>query len=174
MAAPNFDEEFLLVAKNLASVNSYLKTGVYLETKTGLTIDAIIEAATVDRFKLSERMFVAARLTSKLKPRQSRLVITRCYYAMYHAARSVVFRKERGDDHEAHAELPKHLPGDFPDRNNWENKIKSARLDRNRADYDPYPTRDIEFSKTAQQALVTAREFLTVSRKYLISKGCPL
>jgi hypothetical protein len=91
---------------------------------------------------------------------------------MYHAARAVVFFTEGGDDHEAHMELPKHLPKDFPDRDQWENEIKAARFERNRADYDPYPKSDGAFSAVARSSLATAERFLAVTRRYLVRKGC--
>lgn len=81
---------------------------------------------------------------------------------------------ENGDDHEAHMELPKHLPRDFPDRDRWENEIKTARFERNRADYDPYPSTDNAFKKTASSTFATAESFLSVARRYLVRKGCVL
>lgn len=172
MAAPKFDDEFLLVAKSLTSATSQYKHGVHLEAKTGLRIDEIIDKAAADRFKLSERIYKSAKVASTLKPKQNRLVIARCYYSIYHATRSVVYFRERGDDFEAHSELPKHLPGDFPNRIGWENKIKNARLDRNRADYDPYPVGETGFSSTALSSLTVAKDFLRVTKNYLSAKGC--
>jgi hypothetical protein len=93
---------------------------------------------------------------------------------MYHAARAVVYFVNAGDDHEAHTDLPKHIPKDFPDRDRWENEIKSARLERNRADYDPYPKADSAYAKAARATLKSAEEFLPIARRYLVKKGCNL
>jgi hypothetical protein len=93
---------------------------------------------------------------------------------MYHSARAIVYYVARGDDHEAHAVLPKHLPNDFPDRDDWENEIKTARLERNRADYDPYPKSDRSFATTARTTTTTATNFLAASKRYLARKGCDI
>jgi hypothetical protein len=81
---------------------------------------------------------------------------------------------ERGDDHESHSDLPKHIPNDFPNRNVWENCIKTARLERNRADYDPYPKLDRAFADAAKCTLESAQEFLPLVRQYLLRRGCKL
>jgi uncharacterized protein (UPF0332 family) len=101
-----------------------------------------------------------------------RVALARAYYGMYHAARSVVFYVRKGDDHESHQDLPKNLPGDFVDRARWENEIKTARYERNRADYDPYPKGDRAFLTTSQAVLLSAEEFLPVARQYMKRKGC--
>jgi uncharacterized protein (UPF0332 family) len=101
-----------------------------------------------------------------------RTVLARSYYAIYHAARSVSYFAHRGDDHESHRDLPSHLPKDFPDRARWENDIKVARLERNRADYEPYPKGEVAFRASSEIILSSAKEFLPVARRYLKSKGC--
>ena len=93
---------------------------------------------------------------------------------MYHAARSVVFFVHKGDDHESHQDVPKNLPKDFLDRARWENEIKTARLERNRADYDPYPKGDRSFFGPSQSVLQSAEDFLPVARAYLKRKGCKI
>jgi hypothetical protein len=93
---------------------------------------------------------------------------------MYHAARSVVFIAQGGDDYEAHTELPKHLPKDLPSRDQWENELKTARYERNRADYDPYPKSDTAFRTTAEATLKTAETFFPVAKNYLKRKGVGL
>jgi uncharacterized protein (UPF0332 family) len=98
--------------------------------------------------------------------------VGRSYYAMYHAVRAVVFLAYGGDDHEAHAKLPGQLPADFSDRTNWENTLKSARFDRNRADYDPYPRTDAAFRTTALETCRAATDLIQECRAYLRGKGC--
>jgi uncharacterized protein (UPF0332 family) len=93
---------------------------------------------------------------------------------MYHAARAVVFFTYRGDDHQSHQDLPKQLPKDFAERVRWENDIKIARLERNRADYDPYPKSDKAFSQPAKLVLKNAQEFLPLAKRYLNGKGCKI
>jgi hypothetical protein len=60
------------------------------------------------------------------------------------------------------------------DRARWENEIKIARLERNRADYDPYPKGDRPFLLSSRSVLKSAEEFLPISRAYLKRKGCKI
>jgi len=100
-----------------------------------------------------------------------RTAISRAYYAMYHTCRGLVFFDTQGDDHQEHSELPKHLPADFPARATWENTIKNARLERNRADYEPYPRRDASFAVRAKDVCRDFRDFRSATRAYLRGKG---
>jgi hypothetical protein len=93
---------------------------------------------------------------------------------MYHAFRATVFFVHGGDDHEEHSKLPSGIPPDFPGRANWENDLKNARLDRNRADYDPYPKNDLMFKPTATQLIKKAEDLLPIVRSYLKTKGCDI
>lgn len=174
MAQAPQETELLRIAKNDKAVNDSLKWGASLHHRTGLTIDSLIEITTRDRILLAKRILVSARHAISSRPRQNRLAVARAYYSMYHAARAVVFFRVGGDDFQEHSELPKHFPGDFPNRANWENDLKNARLERNRADYDPYPRGDARFRKTADNDVDLARQFLSVAIRYLRSKGCTL
>lgn len=91
---------------------------------------------------------------------------------MYHAVRALVFYTTGGDDHEAHSELPGHLPKDFSNRDVWENELKNARLERNKADYDPYPKGDHAFHKAAEDVVKKAATLLPLAKRYLAKKGC--
>jgi uncharacterized protein (UPF0332 family) len=125
-----------------------------------------------DRIGLAMQCLTAAKRAIKHRPISYRLVIGRSYYAMYHAARAVVFLSHGGDDHEAHDKLPGQLPNDFADRANWENILKSARLDRNRADYDPYPKKDAAFRQAAFETCRAAQDLIQECRSYLRTRGC--
>jgi hypothetical protein len=91
---------------------------------------------------------------------------------MYHAFRAVTFYVTKGDDHEKHVALPAALPQDFPNRATWENRLKTARLERNKADYDPYPKKDSHFTAYSQQLLQEAQSLMPIARAYLRQKGC--
>jgi uncharacterized protein (UPF0332 family) len=135
----------LIISKGSAQSLNNFRLGVHITQTSGLGIDELLENAVKDRFRFASETLRNARWAlTGAKPRH-RVGLARAYYAMYHATRAVVFFCEKGDDHEAHSELPKHLPRDFPDRARWENDIKIARLERNRADYDPYPKSDAAF-----------------------------
>lgn len=93
---------------------------------------------------------------------------------MYHAARTVVYYHTGGDDNESHADLPKHLPRDFPDQKDWENTLKAARLNRNQADYEPYPAKERTFATMAASSISNADRFLKLAAQYLRRKGCAI
>ncbi|MGY3585864.1 uncharacterized protein (UPF0332 family) [Bradyrhizobium sp. USDA 4341] len=131
------DKHRLLFTKSTMDAIGKMGYGIHLSSQSGFTLDQLIENACRDRFHLAQGFLKAAR-SVLIQPNQNcRIGLARAYYAMYHAARSVVFFVHKGDDHESHQDVPKHLPKDFVDRAHWENEIKTARLERNRADYDP-------------------------------------
>src|SRR5262249_42285366 len=146
--------------------------GVYLERATGNRVDDLIAEISKDRFRLARKFLRQAKFLSKTKPTRYRVTIARSYYAMYHAARAVVYFHHGGDDFQEHSVLPKHLPGDFPDRAKWDNELKTARLERNRADYDAYPRRENSFKAVQIKVLKSAELFFKVSQLYLVTKGC--
>jgi uncharacterized protein (UPF0332 family) len=158
----------LHIAKGDAKTLNYFRLGVHITTTSGLTIEQLIDNAAKDRFAFARETLRCARRALNDAEPQYRLALARSYYAMYHAARSVVFFIEGGDDHEAHMELPKYIPKDFPDRERWENEIKTARFERNKADYDPYPKSDRAFSAPARSTFETAGLFIAIARRYLV------
>lgn len=114
----------------------------------------------------------------KLKAAQSyvldahfRSSISRSYYAMYHAARAVTFAFHQGDDFERHIILPRNLPSDLDGRAQREIQLTEARLLRNQADYDPYPSADLDWEQDARKSLVLASDFLNVCEDYALAKG---
>jgi uncharacterized protein (UPF0332 family) len=153
------NSQLLLISKGDAGAIKNYRFGIHLHSAYGLDIDQLLENAAKDRFEFAQRMLKCARSVLNLTRPQYRAGLSRSYYSMYHAARAVIFLVEKGDDYEAHQELPKHLPKDFPDRPHWENEIKTARFERNRADYDPYPKADRAFAKIATSTLNIAETF---------------
>lgn len=153
---------------------STYKRGVYLETRFGKSIDDLKIDACLARWALAIRFLQYARKADAVRPRQNRLVIGRSYYCMYHAARAVVFHFTGGDDHEAHSALPNALPTDFPNRQAWLNQLRTARLERNRADYDPYPKTENAFSTQANTTFTQAGLFVVEAKNYLLGKNVPL
>ena len=134
-----------------------LKRGVLLEQVFACSISELQVRVVRDRFGLAKHCLATAKRAISARPTSYRLAVGRSYYAMYHAVRSVAFFVHGGDDFEAHDKLPGHLPNDFSDRAAWENRLKSARLDRNRADYEPYPKRDVAFRPAAVDGFRTAQ-----------------
>jgi uncharacterized protein (UPF0332 family) len=174
MARKDTNVHLLLLSKSEAKVINYFRLGVQMSASMGDSIDDLIEIACVDRFRFAQKQLAVARANlGRAKP-SYRDALARAYYSMYHAARAVVFLVEKGDDHQEHSELPRHLPSDFPNRVQWENGLKNARLERNKADYDPYPKSDRAFMASAKGVTSAAIEFLKLAKGYLVKKGCTL
>lgn len=167
-------KDVLLVSKSNKKTLDSFRSGVSLESRTGYKIDMLVSKATVDRLELSRRLRLDAQAATKGAHRSFRSATSRAYYAMYHALRATAFFANGGDDYEEHSKLPSGIPRDFPDRHNWENDLKNARYDRNRADYDQYPKNDLIFAPIAAQLIQKANELFPVVRSYLQKKGCTL
>jgi len=102
---------------------------------------------------------------------QFRSAISRHYYAMYHAARSIVFSEVQGDDYQQHSELPRHLPPGLPSIRTREKQLVDARLLRNEADYDPYPSGLSDWEQDARELSVTAAEFVQACEDFALLNG---
>jgi uncharacterized protein (UPF0332 family) len=148
-----------------------LKSGEGLAAKTGYAVQELIGKATSDRMRLARACHQQATEASASKCAPNRLTISRAYYAMYHCLRAVVFFVNGGDEFEKHAELPRHLPRDFPSVATWENELKHARLQRNRVDYEPFPRSDDAYATSAVDLLTKSADLLNLADAYLRRKG---
>lgn len=150
-----------------------LREGAALVRRTQSTMDALVARATLSRLELASHHLRHASALAKPPRAQYRDAVSRGYYALYHAFRATVFFMNDGDDHEKHSVLHENLPKDFPNVDLWRNDLKAARLDRNRADYDPVPRSksDGHLKSDAQRVLQKARSGLRACRAYLRSKG---
>ncbi|WP_222434217.1 HEPN domain-containing protein [Stenotrophomonas maltophilia] len=162
--------DLLLVTKAVKERLSFLAAGASLRSRTGYEIAELQKKAATDRIALSQQFLTDARRLKKSGIPTNRTIVSRCYYAMYHAMRSATYIDHGGDDHEQHTTLPSKLPKDFPDRNRWSNILKNARFERNRADYDPYPRRDADFKEAADKLLEEASELVKQARMYVATK----
>lgn len=97
--------------------------------------------------------------------------ISRHYYAMYHAARAVVFAVEQGDDHEKHSELPRHLPQAMQNVAQHEAELTDARLLRNKADYDIYPANEADWEADARALASTSAQFVSSFENFALQNG---
>lgn len=100
-----------------------------------------------------------------------RASIGRHYYAMYHAARAIVFGVHQGDDFERHSDLPRNLPSSMPGVASHEAALTQARLLRNQADYDPYPASDEAWEFDARSLASTAASFVNDFEQYALSRS---
>lgn len=169
-----FEREIQALIKLEKSRIALIKNGVRIEQVCGRPIDDLVIVGCVARFGLAKNFFDAARRLRRMKPALHRNSISRSYYSMYHSARAISYLMTPGDDHQEHKDLHKGIPEDFPNREQWQNDLKGARLQRNEADYEPYPSVEAEFGDVSRTQLAVAADFLAVSELYLRGKGCPL
>ena len=100
-----------------------------------------------------------------------RSAISRYYYAMYHAARAICFGYHRGDDFQRHSRLPNNLPPTLTDNVRWTQELHSARLVRNMADYDLYPSALADWEGDAVALAIVAPEFLGTCEDFAMNTG---
>lgn len=132
-------------------------------------LDQLIQKATSDRFLLAgEHLRAGDQL---IFANQYRSAISRHYYAMYHAARSIVYADLRGDDYERHHVLPRHLPAKLPDVTLREQQLTNARFLRNEADYDVYPFSMAEWESDARLLAIIATNFLKACEEFAVNEG---
>lgn len=129
----------------------------------------LIKQVASDRLQLAgEHLRAGDQLIFAL---QFRSAISRHYYGMYHAARSIVFAEIQGDDYQKHADLPSHLPPGLPNVSVREQQLVDARLLRNEADYDPYPSMLSDWEADARKLAVTAADFVQACEDFALTNG---
>lgn len=165
------DSELLLVSKASAEKLKNFADGASLTARARRTIRQLQIRVATDRVRLARRHLKDAQLARTAATPSPRTVVSRAYYAIYHAARAVTYVHHEGDDHEGHTVLAQKLPPDFPDCDGWKNRIKEARYDRNRADYDPYPASDADFEASGVRLMREAKEMIVLASKYIREKS---
>lgn len=143
---------------------------------TGKTVQDLIFHVVRDRLGMAQEFLGVADALLALGQRRReqmplRSAVSRYYYAMFQAARGVVFLDHGGDDKNAHSELPKSLPQKFPRRAYHLNELKDARVSRNDADYDPYPNDVAHWLTAARSQKNAAIEFIDDCTSYLRALG---
>lgn len=151
-----------------------MKNGVRVEQVCRANINKLILQGSAARFLLAKDFLVVSDKLRKMRPPSHRFSISRSYYAMYHAARSLAFVYHNGDNYQDHKELYKWLPPDLPEVEAWQNSLKDARVRRNEADYDPYPVGEDDFKAISNSQLKSAIAFCAQVEAYLKEKGCAL
>ena len=153
---------------------AYWKEGVSLEHNSGCPIQELLCRAAADRWWLAHAHRGHANKLFRVRPALYRSAVSRYYYSMYHAMRACVFIFYQGDDHQEHSALPLKIPNDFDPANDWQTKLKNARFERNRADYEAYPKADQAWRKYAISIKGDTDLLIATARQYLKSKGCAL
>lgn len=136
-------------------------------TKT--QVDELINRLVSDRFKKAmDYLAFIQRLDANETLNQPHIV-SRCYYAMYHAARALVLHVRRADvdDHER---LPATLSQVLGI--NYGDILGRWREIRNQVDYSPYTPADL--ASQAAIAVSDADSFLAACRDYLQNRGVSL
>jgi uncharacterized protein (UPF0332 family) len=138
-------------------------------TRHPFPVAGLIQQVVSDRLSLAGEHL---RSGDELLLRQHfRFAIGRHYYAMYHAARAVVFAVEKGDDYERHNLLPRHLPPQMIDVGSREVELTNARLLRNQADYDCYPVGHTAWETDARSLSSTAATFVNAFESFALLNG---
>ncbi|WP_244120318.1 HEPN domain-containing protein [Burkholderia gladioli] len=164
------DSELLLISKAKIEKLKNFADGVTLVRRAQSSIDRLRARVAKDRLTLAKSKLRDAVQAGSCVPPLWRTGVSRAYYSMYHAARAATYLSYGGDDHEEHSALPGKLPTDFPDYEQWRNKLKMARLERNKADYDPYPVDELEFKDTCLSLIQEAEDFMKISQRYVAQK----
>lgn len=136
---------------------------------TRAQIDKLVNRLVGDRFaKAMDYLTFAQQLDASVTLNQPH-IISRCYYAMYHAARAAVFHHRRSDvdDHEGLAVALSGILG-----SEWKIALDVWRKTRNRLDYSPYLPDDLAFQ--CRSCLDTAQGFLVECEQYLAGRGVVL
>lgn len=167
-------DRLLRVGQAKAKEQQAWSEGVSLRQSAGVELEHLRLRVASARFALAKEMLQQAEQANKSTKIKYRLIISRAYYAMYHAVRAAAFVHYRGDDHEPHRELPGKVPSDFPNAQIVGNELKSAREYRNQADYDPYPRVPKYWAGIAATVYADAKALLPNVAVYLKNKGCKL
>lgn len=159
-------DSFLLFIATLKKVDiSNMPSG----QRYPLPLTEMVGQVVSDRLALAGTQLVTGdKLVFDLQYRAS---ISRHYYAMYHAARAITFAFHVGDDYQAHRILPRNLPSTLTDVAKREVQLTDARLLRNLADYDPYPTSQSDWESDARQLSVVASEFCQACEDFALQNG---
>ena len=165
------DSELLLISKAKVEKLKNFADGVSLTHRARVSIARLRARVAKDRLRLARAQLRDAVTAASSDPQLSRTAVSRAYFAMYHAARAATYLSHGGDDHEEHSALPGRIPVDLPNFEQWRNKLKNARLERNRADYDPYPKGEAAFEECCTLLIREAKEFIQIAQKYINLKA---
>lgn len=129
---------------------------------TRAQVDELVNRLVKDRFaKAMDYLIFAQSLDGSVTLNQAH-IISRCYYAMYHAARVLVLHVRRADldDHDRlPTALGRMLGTDYGDT------LGQWREVRNQTDYSPYAPPDL--ADVAEAAVSDAASLLAACRAYL-------
>jgi uncharacterized protein (UPF0332 family) len=129
-------------------------------------LEQIIEEFTIQRYNFAKSFHESAKAISIKADVDARNVISRNYYAMFHAARAVIFHFHRHDE-EKHEEVIKGIGTILG--SNFGKQIWKWKENRRIADYSPFPK--FNLMDYANQSIRTAEEFLNECKTFLSKRG---
>jgi len=156
----------LLAAGNLNKLKTNLAH--VIDAKAMGAIEAEINVNTVKLYTLGKDHY---RFAIRQNNRSWRQKISRLYYGAYNASRAVrlcvkgEFSQDVGD-HDKIGELP----DDFPRREQYRNRLKTLREDRNLCDYD-HTARLADLSIGVTDCIELVESFLKDAHSYLGNRG---
>jgi len=132
-------------------------------------LERIVEEFTIQRYNLAKSSHESARAIPLNADIDARNVISRNYYAMFHAARAVIFHFHRYDE-EKHEEVVKRIGGILG--NSLQDMLSEWKDNRIVVDYSPFPKLDL--MDCANRSKKEAEEFLNECKTFLSKRGVSL
>jgi uncharacterized protein (UPF0332 family) len=129
-------------------------------------LERIVEEFTIQRYNFAKSFHESAKTIPLKTDMDARNVISRNYYAMFHAARAVIFHFHRHDE-EKHEEVIKRVGTILG--SSFGKQIWKWKENRRIADYSPFPTFDL--MAYANQSFQAAEEFLNECKTFLSKRG---
>ena len=129
----------------------------------------IVEEFTIQRYNLAKGFHESTRAIPLNTDIDARNVISRNYYAMFHAARAVIFHFHRYDE-EKHEEVIKRIGGILG--NSFQKQLWRWKEERTKVDYSPFP--EFDLMDYANKAIKEAEEFLNECKTFLSKRGVSL
>jgi uncharacterized protein (UPF0332 family) len=135
-------------------------------------LDRVIREAVRQRMELAQGFLASAAAMQEGEEISSRNVVSRSYYAMYHAGRAVLLWVMRADvdGHQDVAKKVAHVE-EFSEREHWKERLEFWRIQRNKVDYEPWAEREDELSQLREAIVREAQCFLRVCEEYLLKGG---
>lgn len=129
-------------------------------------VDELINRLAGDRLAKAQDYLAFAQQLNADAPLNQPHIISRCYYAMYHAVRAVTlhFRRADLDDHNRLPVTLGQIVG--PEYGEMLGRWRKA---RNQADYSPYKAKDL--TQQASAVLDDANALLTTCQAFLAERG---
>ncbi len=167
----------LLQAFQRLSGTGYSLLRIYEELGEGYSLEEIVARITADRLRMAEGCAEVAQILFKSGVASEAIcrgIISRNYYAIYQAARALVFHITRNDvdDHRRLSDQVGRILG-----LEWGEVVGRWREARNEVDYSPYPVfkeptlKGLSLDQLVALSFAEAEDFLSAVKQYLLERG---